>query len=207
MEHAKRLNNGGPTHKMLAGAANTLGGSLIIGEWSAALNPGSLQGQSQDEAQRAWGQAQTGSYAALIGGSFFWTLKKEGAPDGGWNLYSAVEKGVIPSGLGRPRQAPGDLDQRGNHAGSQALESHSNYWNSHGAKGDHRPFSDGFQQGWQDANLFWQQGGQNQIGFSGQWAKTRAEGWKRQGGDGGISWEYEHGCRQAIEAFNQALRG
>lgn len=77
-DHAGRVSPNGPDHKMLAGASSSLGGSLVIGEWSSALNPGSLQGQSQDDAQRAWGHAQITAYNDLVGGSFYWTLKKEG---------------------------------------------------------------------------------------------------------------------------------
>lgn len=191
---------------MLGGASSSLGGSLIIGEWSAALNPGSLQGQNQDDAQREWGQAQIAAYSSQIGGNFYWTLKKEGKPDAGWCLYTAVEKGVIPSNLGRPRGGA-DLEQRGQQAGSQALQSHANYWNDHGAKGDHKEFQEGFSQGWKDALQFWNGAQQSQIGFAGQWAKLRTEAWKQQGGNGKAAWEYEHGCTQAIQGFNAALSG
>lgn len=202
-EHAARIHpaHGGPTSSMLRDSAKTLGGSLIIGEWSAALNPGSLQGRPQDDCQREWGHAQAAAYAAFVGGNFFWTLKKEGAPDGGWNLYSAMEKGVLPR---RSKlKNPGDGQQAGQHA----LQGHANYWNSHGASGDHKAFSDGFSQGWKDAQNFAQSPGQATIGFYGQWAKVRAEAWKAQGGDGKAAWEFEHGCAQAIGAFNQAARG
>lgn len=207
-EHAARIHprSGGKTCNMLRDSSTKLGGSLIIGEWSAALNPGSLQGRNQNDCQREWGEAQAAAYAVHVGGSFFWTLKKEGAPDGGWCLYSAIEKGVLPPDLGKPtgRLAAKDLEFWGQQLGSEKLEGHRNYWNSKGSSGDHAAFADGWSQGWKDSQAFLSAGGN--IGFYGQWAKNRAEVWVRQGGSDKEAWEFEHGCAQAITSFNDALR-
>ncbi|CAO1615145.1 unnamed protein product [Parajaminaea phylloscopi] len=208
-DHAARIHpsKGGPTSSFLREASNKLGGSLIIGEWSAALNPKSLQGRSQGECQAEWAQAQAAAYAAYAGGSFFWTLKKEGPPDAGWCLYSAREQAVLPPGLGRASGAnsSSDLDARGQQAGAEKLNDHRNYWNSRGSAGDHQAFADGWSQGWRDSQSFASNGGN--IGFYGQWSKERAEAWARQGCDRGQVWEFEHGCAQAINTFNDTLRG
>lgn len=195
---------------MLSGAASQLGGNLIIGEWSAALNPGSLQGQDQREAQKQWGHAQMEAFGASgCGGSAYWTLKKEGNPDAGWCLYTALEQGVLPARMGRPSLGNvmgGGGDEARKRAHDEAFSGHSNYWNGKGAKGDHAAFSEGFEQGWKDSVAFGQ-AGESLIGFRGQWAKQRAEAWKQQaGGRADQAWEFEHGCRQGIEAFKRAAR-
>lgn len=204
-EHARRVHPSanGPTCNMLNGASSKLGGSLIIGEWSAALNPGSLQGQNQEAAQKEWGSAQLAHFTSSLGGNFYWTLKKEGGPDPGWCLYTAIEKGVIPDNVGRPRGSPSGNYQA---AHDQAHGGHSQYWNNHGVPGDHAQFSQGFQQGWKDAEHFYSTS-QNSIGFAGQWATLRTEAWKAKGGDGKTAWEFQHGCQQGIAAFNAGLRG
>lgn len=208
-EHAARIHpsSNGPTCQMLKGSTSKLGGSLIIGEWSSALNPSSVQGRNQDDCQRDWGQAQAAAYAAHAGGSFFWTLKKEGPPDAGWCLYSAVEKGVLPANLTRPNQkrSAEDLGAVGQSIGADKLRGHSDYWNSRGSSGEHKAFGDGWSQGWRDAQSFLSSG--DTIGFYGQWAKARATVWVQQGGNAGEAWEFEHGCSQAIESFNESLRG
>lgn len=208
-EHARRVHpsGNGPTHNMLKGASSKLGGSLIVGEWSSALNPGSLQGQDQHAAQKEWGQAQLAQFTSSLGGNFYWTLKKEGSQDAGWCLYTAIEQGVIPANVGRiAGNTPPPSDEHAQQAHKQAHSAHTDYWNKNGAPGDHNQFSQGFQQGWQDAASFYGNT-QNIIGFTGQWAKVRTEAWKRTaGGDAAeTAWEFEHGCQQAVAAFNAAL--
>lgn len=203
-EHARRVHPtaNGPTCNMLRGSSSKLGGSLIIGEWSSALNPGSLQGQNQEAAQKEWGHAQLAQYTSTLGGNYYWTLKKEGGQDSGWCLYTAIEKGVIPGDVGRPRSgASADFQA----AHDQAHGAHTNYWNNNGAPGDHAQFSQGFHQGWKDAAAFWN-ASQSLIGFAGQWSKVRTEAWKRSGGDAKTAWEFEHGAQQAIAAFNASAR-
>lgn len=206
-EHARRVHprHNGPTCNMLSGASSKLGGSLIIGEWSSALNPGSLQGQSEQDAQRDWGHSQLSAYTTHLGGNFYWTLKKQGKQDSGWCLYTAIEKGVLPSSIAPIKNISAqDLSARESEIHNNAFTSHSNYWNSHGNKSDHAEFSKGFQQGWKDALSFYE--GKNLIGFAGQWSGIRTEAFKRSGNGGGKNdWEFEHGCRQAIEAFNQLV--
>jgi len=84
-DHAREVhpgNPGGGSTTMLAKASQTTSRSLVIGEWSAALNPASLHTYGSDQeklaAQREWGHSQWEAYEKFCAGYFFWTLKKEG---------------------------------------------------------------------------------------------------------------------------------
>jgi len=77
------------------------GSGLIVGEWSAALNPGSLQGAADEHRVRAsYVQAQLDLFELYCAGSFFWTYKKERHGDQGWSFREAVESGIFPNTVG-----------------------------------------------------------------------------------------------------------
>jgi glucan 1,3-beta-glucosidase len=103
--HAQALgdaNSGAPT--MLRGAADKLadaGGALIVGEWSGALNPGSVPGGGDHvDERRAFVQAELDLFERVCAGWYFWTYKKEGGRDLGWCWRDAVEAGVFPTPVG-----------------------------------------------------------------------------------------------------------
>lgn len=103
-------------------------------------------------------------------------MKKEGGSDPGWCFYTSVEKGCLPESLDPRKQfnlRTEDLENRGRDAGNKALESHSNYWNNHGSKGDHQAFKDGWDLVWKDCLEFWKNG--SELGFHGQWGRMRGE--------------------------------
>lgn len=209
-QHAEEIHpsNGGPSLGLLSNASEKLEGDFVIGEWSAALHHTSLQGlPSHQDGQREWAYAQLEAYHQKCGGFYFWTLKKEGPPDAGWCLYSAVEQGVLPSGLGAPHASkPFDqLTSLGESESSKAHEGHVNYWNSHadGKPMNHDKFKIGFQQIWADCLAFYQSDA-SQIGFSGRWIEQRAKAYSKQFGSEG-EWEYVHGAKQACQAFNHAI--
>jgi glucan 1,3-beta-glucosidase len=68
----------------------------VVGEWSCALPPESLNGRSGlalDAAMRAYGDAQLINYETTRGW-FFWTYKTEA--DGAWNFRDCVRRGWLP---------------------------------------------------------------------------------------------------------------
>ena len=82
-------------------SAPSVGGALVIGEWSGALNPGSLHGiENEIEHRRDFVKAQLALYEAHCAGWFFWTYKKESTGDKGWSLLDAVSAGVFPLVVG-----------------------------------------------------------------------------------------------------------
>jgi glucan 1,3-beta-glucosidase len=128
-QHARELSdpNGGAC-KMLEGAANKLaeaGGGLIVGEWSAALNPGSIQGgRSETELKRDYLAAELALFERTCGGWFFWTYKKEGGKDTGWCWRHAVEEGVFAGQFGMRTKSGGGVQSdpaRRDQAGKQKL--------------------------------------------------------------------------------------
>ena len=92
------------TPRMLATVSEKLGrvgGGIVIGEWSGALNPGSLQRPGEDfEEKREYVNAQLALFDKFCGGWFFWTYKKERRGDTGWSWQDAVERGIFPTLVG-----------------------------------------------------------------------------------------------------------
>ena len=89
------------TFARVAGILEDAGGALVVGEWSGALNPGSLQGPINEREERArYIAAQLALFEQHCTGWFFWTYRKQGHGDHGWSFRDAVEAGVFPYPLG-----------------------------------------------------------------------------------------------------------
>ena len=105
---------------MLASVSEKLGragGGIVVGEWSGALNPGSLQQpEAAFEGRREFVNAQLALFDKYCGGWFFWTYKKEHRGDQGWSWQDAVEGGIFPRLVGikyRPMESD-DIMRRTN---------------------------------------------------------------------------------------------
>lgn len=102
--HAQALSNpGAPTHQTFARVTEKIGrarrgGGLVIGEWSGALNPGSMTGDHGE--WRRYIEAQLGLYEMTCAGWFFWTFRKQGEGDAGWSFRDAVRGGEFPQFVG-----------------------------------------------------------------------------------------------------------
>ncbi|PFH48234.1 glycoside hydrolase family 5 protein [Amanita thiersii Skay4041] len=176
-------------------------GGLIVGEWSAALNPGSLRGEN-DEAKK-YVIAQLDLYERTCAGWFFWTLKKQSRGDTGWSLIDAVSGGVFPArvGLSVKRRPSGDEERRKRAKTAmlnQALENHTSYWSKHPGHYEHWRFEKGFKDAWEEAYRFFDWGvlsgrvSVSELGFVSARARSLA------GDLGGNYWEYEHGFIQGV---------
>lgn len=224
-DHAHKLHPGtsphpankdgcGETTAWLQDMSHRCGGSLIIGEWSAALNPSSLHHlgneDQQQPAKAEYAHNQWKSYDKFCAGYFFWTLKKEGGPDTGWGFYSAVERGVLPRHLDphRGRRKP-IHELQGARQGAQdgALAGHAGYWDKqNGGPYEHWRFAQGFSLAWNDSIEFMKADESNEIGFIGQWQKTRTAAHAQAKGQGSnMIWEFEHGYNQGLSAFRSVL--
>lgn len=211
-EHAHKLdpNSNGPTAQWLAGISQKANGSIIIGEWSGALNPHSFQIsqiQSKLEARTLWSKAQWHAFERYTAGYYYWTLKKEGAPDPGWCLYTAMEKGSMPASL-NPLQgrlpAPQALQGRLDAALGGAYNAHVQYWDSQGGGPfEHQRFEQGFRSGWFDALTFLQAG--SETGLATPLAELRMEAHAHEAGRSPALWEFEHGYKGALMEFAKAL--
>ncbi|KAG6814650.1 hypothetical protein H0H93_012740, partial [Arthromyces matolae] len=114
-EHTRALSDpGASTPSMLTRVSEKVGrsgGGIIIGEWSGALNPGSLTGQSWEHAEYV--KAQLELYERTCVGWFFWTYKKQWGGDTGWSLRDSVGGDVFPDRVGLRRTADIVKDEEG----------------------------------------------------------------------------------------------
>lgn len=104
-DHTRALrDDSASTPRMLATLSAKLGragGGIVVGEWSGALNPGSLQRPgAESEEKREFVSAQLALFDKYCGGYFFWTYKKERRGDTGWSWQDAVEGGIFPTAVG-----------------------------------------------------------------------------------------------------------
>ncbi|KAJ7089811.1 glycoside hydrolase family 5 protein [Mycena belliarum] len=201
--HARALTDAGAqTPRMFAHVAEMLdaaGAGFVVGEWSGALNPGSLTGAPDDA--KNYVAAQLRLYETHCAGNFFWTYKKQGGPDHGWCLRDAVAAGVFPSqvALVVTKSGEGDRERqmRTRDTLKDAASEHIAYWSQFPGKYEHARFADGFVQGWDDAySFFFASGGRHvsELGFVGAWARRKT----KDHGPG--FWESLHGFKQGVAA-------
>ncbi|KZO97421.1 glycoside hydrolase family 5 protein [Calocera viscosa TUFC12733] len=195
-EHAGTLRDANQM-SWFSDAANKCRGNLVVAEFSAALNPGSMHGDAgeQDRQRRVFARAQLDLYERVCGGWWFWTLKKGQGWDAGWSLKDATTAEIMPSFYGmKPPSHPIQPDAANREqAKAKAIQDHTNYWSRHPGNYEHWRFSDGFQQGWDDAYLFvrFAEGTSiSEIGFKGEWTKMRREQHGAQKGFSNNMWEF-----------------
>ncbi|EIW78117.1 glycoside hydrolase family 5 protein [Coniophora puteana RWD-64-598 SS2] len=200
--------------KMFAATAEKLasaGAGLVVGEWSGALNPGSLQnGRSHDEQRKNYVAAQLALFERCCAGWFFWTYKKESPGDTGWSYRDAVQSGVFPDHVG-VRRRPGlrldreAADQRREAVLRDSLGQHSSYWDQYPGHYEHWRFEHGFRQGWDDAYPFFSFDDESltsvsEMGFRGHWLTRRVSDHVHASGKSKSIWEFEHGYNQGVDA-------
>ena len=110
-DHAGRLwdLNGGvrQTFARVTDKLESAGCDMIVGEWSGALNPKSLDPlPNKDHARSQFIQAQVDLYEQYCAGNFFWTYKKQWEGDRGWSFRDAVRGGVFPKSIGLRLKRP-----------------------------------------------------------------------------------------------------
>ncbi|KAF7289449.1 Glucan 1,3-beta-glucosidase 3 [Mycena chlorophos] len=208
--HAHNLTDkNASTPRMFSRVAEMLdeaGAALVVGEWSGALNPGSLIGEPDE--RKIYIAAQLALFDMQCQGNFFWTYKKAGhAPDAGWCLRDAVETGQYPT-----QGTQGDLKVKKrfeddearqsntrNRLGDAALRDHVAYWSKYPGNYHHARFSEGFLHGWDD-NYSFLTSSLSELGFVGAWARSRTTD------HGAGFWEYRHGFRQGVAAATRDFR-
>lgn len=207
-EHACNIdvNTQGKTAWWLKNMSDNAKGSIIIGEWSGALNPGSFHNcGSKLEARKAWSFAQWRAFETYTAGYYYWTLKKEGGPDPGWCLYTAMEKGSMPPSLNildGGHVDIGALESQGDQLAERCFKEHAKYWDSKGEQFEHDQYKHGFETGWRDALDFLKDG--SEVGLGYQLMKLRLASYK-QDHNSKYVWEFEHGFMQAVDAFRRTL--
>ncbi|KAJ9109171.1 hypothetical protein QFC21_000500 [Naganishia friedmannii] len=217
-EHAQNL---GIDMAALSGTCN---GSIVIGEWSAALHAEHRRENAQDDQRRAFCRAELDMFERFTAGWFFWTYKvhrwlydqnRHEDWDSGWSARSACEADVMPQWVGfkvKNQQIQGDGDKGGRL--QAAYDTHVDYWNQHkpGKNMEHDRFQAGLKQGWEDAVMFLNTQGPSgsgqrstsRMGFIHEWCKRRSQEHVASRGGGEYLWEYEHGLKQGVQLANDA---
>lgn len=107
----------------MAALSNTCNGSMVIGEWSAALHAGDRPENNTDEQRRAFCRAQLDMFERFTAGWFFWAYKvhrwlydqnRHEDWDSGWSAQSACQADVMPQWAGfkvRNNRVQGDGDK------------------------------------------------------------------------------------------------
>ncbi|KAF8585879.1 glycoside hydrolase family 5 protein [Ramaria rubella] len=192
-------------------------GNFVVAEFSAALNPKSLQGSDageQDRQRRVFCRAELDLFERSCGGWWMWTYKKDGW-DAGWSFRDTVRADIMPEWVGMRRdQGRANNTSKRDEEGFKALEQHTRYWSAHKGAYEHWRFEAGFEKGWEDAFMFFLfspntvlETAVSELGFMGQWVIRRtAEHVSAFGGSSSI-WEFEHGFNQGVAGAKSFYMG
>lgn len=177
-------------------------GNLVVGEFSAALNPNSMRSPEageQDRQRRVFARAELAAFQKYCGGWWFWTYKKDGW-DAGWNFRDTIRAEIMPDWVGfRRSQMKLDDERSRDSECAIALGQHESYWahSKSGHKYEHWRFEMGFKRGWGDAFLFFSHVPDSpmelpvsELGFLGQWLKRRVTEHAVSHGKSKNIWEY-----------------
>jgi glucan 1,3-beta-glucosidase len=92
--------------------SNKAHGSIVVAEFSAALNPSSMpkgcDSGEQDRQRRVFLRAQLDLFERTCAGWFFWTLKKGDGWDAGWSAKDAARAEILPGWVGGKVRKSGD---------------------------------------------------------------------------------------------------
>ena len=197
---------------------------VLVGEWSCAMSGeswGKARGEDREELVRRFGQVQSEQWMKRAGGAFFWTAKMEWMDGGEWGVWEMVRKGAVvpPENLmlefeevrGRVRTARGLRDGKRR----DAVDSHVAYWERTAPGGcfEHWRFEQGWDLGFADALAFYEmrangaiEGARNRADMIGSLELWMLKRLRDSGQSGDFAWEYEHGFRQGVSAFEESMR-
>ncbi|WWD16555.1 hypothetical protein CI109_100982 [Kwoniella shandongensis] len=208
--HAKELR--GHFKDIFAGQSDTAKGALVVGEWSASLDPQSfpqdISDGEKDAQRREFVYSQIELFEKHAAGWWFWTYKKGDGWDAGWSARDASRAEIIPPWIGggrfkgMPPKEVKDAELRDGH------HAHTSYWQANGGSPDSTVYAPGFSQGWDDALIFLSAGHGNstsELGFITQWAARRRVEYESHAGKklGKAAWEWEHGFKQGVDAASR----
>ena len=102
-QHAHELSSG--TIHWFRDLSSKCRGNLVVGEFSAALNPNSFppgcDDGERDRQRRSFLRAELDMFEECCAGWFFWTYKKQEGWDAGWDLRNARLADIVPAFVGR----------------------------------------------------------------------------------------------------------
>lgn len=106
-QHAQKLRD--EVAGVLSNQSNQAKGQLVIGEFSASINPqaiGHMPAGEQDRHRRVFAFAQIDVFNRHTAGWWFWTLKVEEPWNAGWSAKNATQAEIMPQWLGTPFKSP-----------------------------------------------------------------------------------------------------
>ncbi|KAF9450693.1 glycoside hydrolase family 5 protein [Macrolepiota fuliginosa MF-IS2] len=190
------------------------GSGLVVGEWSGALNPGSLTSSTTGgwEETKKYIEAQLRLYDRTCAGSFFWTFKEQHPGDKGWSLCDAVGAGTFPNRIGLRLTGANEVDidpeevlEAKTARKAVAAENHRNWWSQYPGQYMHWRFEAGYDSGWDSAFHFFTfnlngRDSLTELGFARAWAQHQTDD------HGQNYWEFEHGFLQAMDGAREFLK-
>lgn len=194
---------------------------VVVGEYSCVFSQeswtkaGCTESSPEGKAIIAkFARAQNEAWQRRAGGCYFWTLLMDWSPGGAWGFTEQVEAYNIPL----PPNFRGDLlvvdnainraEYHGRDCEDKGVREHTLYWNEVAPDRtfEHWRYKMGWQIGWHDAGTFallklshYLPGGADHIGMVDLWVRKRLIDAKMQ--DSPFEWEFEHGLRAGILAF------
>jgi len=209
-QHAAKLRaDGGSAFASQSQAAK---GSIVVGEWSASLDPrglGNAPDGEKDRQRREFVRAELDLFESHAGGWWFWTLKKGQGWDAGWSAKDAARAEILPAWVGSQKfhgPPSAETKQQQQH---EKHEAHKSYWASHGGSPNPQVYGPGFSQGWDDALIFLgASDGPSELGFVSQWTRRRMSEYEASNEKlGKAAWEWEHGFQEGVLSCNLASLG
>ena len=211
---------------VLAGSGNVVekgAVQVMVGEWRCAMRGqswGKVREANRSGRVRQIGRAQCEQWRKRAGGAFFWTAKMDWMDGGEWGLFEMMKKGAIAApanfmvdfdeGLCKLERAT--LLREGKR--KAAVDDHVRYWDNSAPEGrfEHWRFEQGWDLGYADALVFYEmrlsgavqgaKSGADTIGALELWILKRL---RESGQHSGLLWEWEHGFRQGVFAFEHAV--
>lgn len=206
-----------------AGSVSDRGAAqIVVGEYSCVLD-GKTWSRSDPSQKlnlvRQFGEAQSARWREKTGGTYFWTAKMEWMDGGEWGFFEQVKKRTIVAppwlflNTSDAQNSAYEATRSKENIFSRALGGHVEYWSqiAPDKKFEHRWYGEGWDVGWEDAKCFWlaradgqmgeianSSGGAEKIGCLEIWVRKRLG---ESGKEGGSVWEWEHGFRAGVKAF------
>ena len=196
---------------------------VMVTEWSCCMTADSwakADGLDKDNLLKQFGMAQRDQWRHRAGGAFFWTAKMQWMDGGEWGVFEMVKKGVLspPRNLTLSFEDVNSITEKATRCRLDrkkvSMDAHIRYWDSAapGVAFEHWRFGEGWDLGFTDALAFFEmrsrgevmgaEKGADMIGCQGFWMMKRLSESKQTGG---LKWEWEHGFRQGLQAFNDFI--
>jgi len=172
----------------------------VIGEFSLCFDGATwahVKESDQPTIRQQFAKRQLQAYTKGSG-LFFWTYKFEAGAAGDWDFRWVMDNNAFHF----PKvdsQTADAMQKQYDGIRSNIVNGHLGYWKDKGGdRMNNKLFIQGFEEGWQDAMKFLPD--ESILASGERWVKTKDR--QRFGQD---AWLYEHGIKEAVDAFKGAV--